>query len=553
MSQSPTATGAPFAGLADQFLKEEYDTSPVWASALGHQQYDEALDDLSARAIGEHADRGRAWLARFEASAGAEPLGLEDDVDRQLIISVLRGRSVMEDWEMWRRQPDTYLNPGLHGVFSLFLHRLKPEPELVQAAVARLRQLPRNLDDGKKNLRPDMAPRIYVERARNQALAGARYARELLPAEVRDEHLRATLAEAGAVAGEALEAFAGYLDGLMPAAEGAWAIGEERYSRLLAEKEMLSLDAAGLRERGRQEYERLAEELRRCSRTIASTDDWAATLLTLNEDCPATPEAMRAAYEEWTQRARRFLQERGLVSFPEGEECAVEPSPPFQRPVLGVASYQMPPAFSASMTGHFFVPFPPDGASPDDVRKRLEGNSYPSIPTTAVHEAYPGHHWQLVMAKRHPSPVRRSYRTAYFSEGWALYTERMMREQGFFEDPKQEMSQYEATIFRAARIVVDTSLHSGEMTYDEAVQFMMQRANLTEPVARAEVTRYCAWPTQASSYLTGCLEILRIRERYFQARGKPLADVDTLRSFHDTLATSGGLPIALAERIALEK
>jgi uncharacterized protein (DUF885 family) len=122
----------------------------------------------------------------------------------------------------------------------------------------------------------------------------------------------------------------------------------------------------------------------------------------------------------------------------------------------------------------------------------------------------------------------------------------MMREQGFFEDPRQEMSQHEAMLFRAARIVVDTSLHLGEMGFDEAVAFMRGKANVPEPTARAEVGRYCAWPTQASAYLTGCLEILAIRERYFARAGR--ADTATLRAFHDRLAGSGGLPPALAER-----
>ena len=109
------------------------------------------------------------------------------------------------------------------------------------------------------------------------------------------------------------------------------------------------------------------------------------------------------------------------------------------------------------------------------------------------------------------------------------------------------MSQIEATLFRAARIIVDTSLHIGDMSFDDAVEFMRTRANLPEPTARAEVARYCSWPTQASAYLTGCLEILRIRQRYLTERG------NSLRAFHDRLASSGGLPIALAEEVALRE
>jgi uncharacterized protein (DUF885 family) len=116
-----------------------------------------------------------------------------------------------------------------------------------------------------------------------------------------------------------------------------------------------------------------------------------------------------------------------------------------------------------------------------------------------------------------------------------------MREQGFYDDPKHELGVSDARIFRAARIVVDTSLHIGDMSVEEAVTFMMENAGLSEPTARAEVGRYCSWPTQASSYLTGSLEIERMRDAYLAAgRGD-------LRSFHDRLARSGALPIGLAE------
>jgi uncharacterized protein (DUF885 family) len=539
---------ADFAELARAFLAEEYAHSPVMASQLGIEGYDDRLDDLSGSAFAERRRRSAEWLARFEA-LGDGGLPADDRIDRDLLLSVLRGRAIMADWEMWRRQPDTYLNPGLSGVFTLFLHRLRPEPELVRAAAARLRAMPDNLADGRRNLRPELAPRIYVERALGQARAGARYVRELLPAEAADPRGRAELAAAGGDAGRALDDFAAFLEGLGPRAAGAWAIGEVRYTRLLREKELLADDAGSLRERGRREYDRLAAELREYARRIAGTEDWAGVLADLNRNHPPTPEAMQATYAEWTERARRFLRERGLVSFPDGEECLVEPSPPFQRPVLAVASYQSPPAFSRSLRGHFFVPFPPDGAPAAEVQKRLENNSYASIPTTAVHEAYPGHHWHLVTMKRHPSAARRTFRTSYFTEGWALYAEQMMREQGFFEDPRHEMSQCEAMLFRAARIVVDTSLHLGELSFEEAVRFMMGKANLPEPTARAEVGRYCSWPTQASAYLTGCLEILALRERYLARQ--PSRDDAALRAFHDTLAGSGGLPPALAARALL--
>jgi uncharacterized protein (DUF885 family) len=533
------------AALARAFFDETLQDSPVLASQLGIDGFDDRLDDLSEAAFEDRRRRSFDWLRRFEQLGDDTCDSFGERIDRDLIRSLLRGRAILDDWLMWRRQPEVYLNPGLGGVLTLFLHRLKPEPDLARAAVARLREIPRCLEDGRRNLRAELTPRLYVDRAIRQARAGARYASDIVAREVSDERLRAELADWGGIAAGAMEVYADFLEGLLPKASGEWAIGEHRYSRILREKELLPYDASSLRERGRGEYERLAGELRGFAQQIEGTDDWSGVLQRLNLDHPTTPEAMLRTYADWTERARQFLRDHALVTLPPGEECVVEPSPVFQRPVTAVASYNSPPPFSRSMRGHFFVPFPPDGASEQEIQQRLENNSYASIPTTSVHEAYPGHHWHLVTAKSNPSPIRRSFRTSYFTEGWGLYAEQVMREQGFFTDPRQEMAQVEATLFRAARIIVDTSLHIGDMTFDEAVEFMRTKANLPEPTARAEVARYCSWPTQASAYLTGCLEILRIRERYLNERG------GSLREFHDRLAASGALPIALAEQAAL--
>ena len=534
-----------FTDLAETFLKEEFAESPVLASSLGLTDYDERLDDLSADAFRRHEERSAAWLQRFRALPD-DTLSPAERIDRDFAASILRGRELNAPQRNWQRQPATYLNPGLQGVFSLFLHRMRPENDLADAARARLAEVPRALRQGMDNLDFTIVPRIYVDRAIGQAKAAANYARELVPQEVKDPKKREQLAGAGGEAGDAFEAFAAFLQHKREKATGTYAIGETLYTALLKEKELLPYDARSLRERGREQYDLLAAELRRLAQEIAGTDDWVGLLERLNKVHAPTPELMRAEYEEWTERARSFLRDTGLVTLPPGERCTVEPSPPFQRPILAVASYNRPPAFSDSLAGHFFVPYPPDNTSPEEIQKRLEGNCSAGIPTTAVHEAYPGHHWHLVMAHFNPSKLRQVFSTSYFSEGWALYAERVMREQGFFTDPKHQLYQYEATIFRAARIIVDTSLHLGEMTFDEAVRFMVEKGNLTEPNARAEVGRYCSWPTQASSYLTGMLEIVDLRTRWLATNGK--SGVPALREFHDRLTGSGAMPTRLAER-----
>jgi uncharacterized protein (DUF885 family) len=546
---------AGFDQLVGEFLNEEFEESPVGASGLGLTEYDDRIDDLSADAFGRRQTRAAEWGRRFADLPDAD-LDHEERIDRDLAVAMMAGRSIMAEWMPWRRDPVAYSGPIANGLFGLFLHRLRPEVELVDAAVKRLGQASRVLEQGRANLDRRLAHPLILERGRDAARGTARYVREMLPTEAASERNRARLADAGAEAARALDEWAAHLDEMSRIATGSWQLGEERYTRLLREREALSYDARSLRDRGRAEYDRLSAEMRDLSRSAWGTDDWSAVLERSNEDHPATEEAMRQAYADWTVRARKFLAETGLITISQGESCDVLPSPPFQRPLLGVASYMSPPAFAPSLLGHFFVPFAPEGASAAEIQKRLAANSFGHIPTTTVHEAYPGHHWHLVVRKTRARRLRRVLGTPYFNEGWGLYAERLMRERGFFTEPIQELNHLKATLFRAARIVVDTSLHLGEMSYDEAVRFMVEKTATPEPTARAEVGRYCWWPTQASAYLTGCLEILRIRDRYLESRGLPAgsaatAPVAVLRGFHDSLAASGSLPLGLAERAVM--
>jgi len=538
-------TSAPFSSLVKDYLLERYEESPSWASMLGLTAYDERSEDLSAEAFRRREAAVLEWTKRF-AAIPDEGLTPDERIDRDVILASLRGRELMQPRLDWQRQPNTYLNPSLGGVFTLFLHRLRPERDLADAARARLEAVPEHVADGKANVDFAIVPPVYIDRAIGQAKAAARYARELVPGEVKDPTLRQKVAEAGAVASDAFEDFAKFLESNKARASGDYAIGEELYTALLREKELLPFGTRDLRERGREQYDLLANEANKIAAQIDVGGTWTEVCERLNRVHAPTPDAMRAEYEEWTERARSFLVDTGLVTLPPGERCTVEPSPHYQRPIQAVASYNQPPAFSDSLHGHFFVPYPPDGTPADEVQKRLEGNCSAGIPTTAVHEAYPGHHWHLVMAKQNGSDIRRTHFTSYFAEGWGLYAERVMREQGFFTDPRHLLFQYEATLFRAARIVVDTSLHMKEMTFDQAVDFMVKNANLTPPNAKAEVGRYCSWPTQASSYLTGMLELIDIRTRWLAKRGS--ADRAALRAFHDAIASTGSIPTSLAER-----
>jgi uncharacterized protein (DUF885 family) len=539
-----TAAGNDFDTAVMAYLGEMFDDTPALATFHGWDGLDDRSPDLSAAGIAAREAWEDRWLDRFSSFPAAD---LSDDelIDRDLAVAVLRGRRALRDWQVWRRNPDHYLSPALMGVFSLFLRRDEVGAGLVGSAEARLRAVPRLLDAGRANLDAGLVPPLFVARALGQCRAGVTYARDMVPAELDGDAGRARLVEAGAVAASAFAEFAAFLEDLQGRATGDWAIGESRYTAVLRDAELLADDASGLHERGAAAWTELDAEMTALARTIdPAAGGWRDVVTACGRDRPATADDMRRAYEDETARTRAFLVERSLVTLPEGERCEVVPSPTFQRPIMAVASYHQPPAFKPSLVGRFNVPYPPEGTGASEVAERLSDNGHHAIPTITAHEAYPGHHWHLTTMGG-ARPLRRVHRSAYFTEGWGLYAERVMREHGYFRDPRDELMHLDFRLFRAARIVVDTALHTGSMTVEQAVTHMRERAGLTEPVARAEVGRYCAWPTQAASYLTGCLEIERIRHRWLgEGRGD-------LRAFHDRIAATGGLPIALAERAAL--
>lgn len=557
------------AALLDEYVDWYFDTNPIAATALGAQGYDDQLGDFSATGFEARDATRLRWLTRFEElDTGSD---LDDGIDRDLVLATLRGEQAVSDWPHWRRDPAAYLAPLFAALYTPFLHRLRPDAQIVQSTAARLRQVSDVLAAMRANLDPDMAAPLLVRRALSQARAGRAFVTGSLPAETADQDLAAQLREAAEPAAEAFDTAVAFLTEFADRASGDWRMGERRYTALLQQRELLDCDAAQLHQRGLQAWAELDAEMTELASQVDPTaDDWRTVIDRMSDDYPPTLEAMRAEYDAETQRARKFLVENALVTLPDGELCRVVPSPNFQRPIFAVAFYVAPPPLTVSRLGHFFVPFTPDGYGEEQVRERLRSNSRAQLPTTSVHEAYPGHHWHLSWMADTPRKIRMLFRSSYFAEGWALYTERMMCEQGYFTSPQHRLAHLEARIFRAARIVTDTALHcndslgtgysgrdpaggngpsggsfSGGMTIEQAERFMSTKGTLNPDTATAEVNRYCAWPTQAASYLTGCLEIERIRSQYLaDGRGN-------LRDFHDQLAGSGSLPLGLARRAVL--
>ena len=305
-----------FADLSNEFLAAEFADAPVRASGLGLTEYDDQLDDLSQAAYERRRLRDALWLDRFR-DVDAATLSFDDAIDRDLAISILRGRRIVDDFEVWRRQPGYLPQSGDE-------RHLRPLPPPA-AADARARRrgrgahapIPDNLADGSRNLRPELVPSIFLDRAANQARAAPATCARSCPRRSRTRR-SARLAEAGEAAATAYEEYVAFLEEMRPTATGDFRSARSATARCCARRSSSASMRASSARRGRAAYDELAEDLARCARELRGTEDWKQVLDELNEDHPTTPEEMRVGYEEWTERAREYLREHRARALPGG-------------------------------------------------------------------------------------------------------------------------------------------------------------------------------------------------------------------------------------------
>jgi uncharacterized protein (DUF885 family) len=242
-------------------------------------------------------------------------------------------------------------------------------------------------------------------------------------------------------------------------------------------------------------------------------------------------------------RARSHIIEHGLATIPPDERIEVIPTPLHLRQSLPLAAYFQPPKFDRDPAGIYVVT-----PSVDDDPDAMREHNWSAISNTSIHEAYPGHHLQLVIAREHPSLSRLQLDATEFVEGWAMYCEQMLREHGFDAGPVFEVGLATDAIWRACRIVLDIQMHRGELSVEKATEFLVEMTRFERSVAHAEVLRYTYTPTYQLSYLLGKVMILELRADEQRRLG---ARFD-LRAFHDALLRNGSLPISFHRRLLAE-
>jgi uncharacterized protein (DUF885 family) len=515
--------------LAESYLDLRWHLDPVEASGAGVTLHDGRLGSFGDEQVREHVAGLRALHGALEELSLDD---LEDEIDRTALLNdarVLIHRFTTETPH--RRDPSFWVSHALEGLHQMLIARDRPAGSRAAAALHRLEALPAFLDEARATLAPD-CPRVFVQTGAEVARTGRALVAELERAYGGTDGVR----DAAAAAGAALERFAGELELLAERSPAAgYAVGEQALNFRLSYQHAIRSTAVEALRYGRRLVEEVEAELERMARRLRPGASWRDVAHRLRDEHPP-PADLVDAYSGAMERARRFVEERGLASLPDGA-LEVTATPDYLRPLIPLAAYLPPGAFSTDRAGRFFVSTP-DGSRDGE---SLRDHCTHEIPATALHEGYPGHHLHFLAAQASPRVVRRVIYSPATVEGWALYCEDMMGTEGFYHSAEERLFQRIALLWRALRVVLDVGLHTGTLPYEEAVRMVRERMGYSASHAESEVRRACAEPAYQLGYALGRRELLALREAYARAAGPEYR----LRAFHDAVMRYGGLPVSL--------
>jgi uncharacterized protein (DUF885 family) len=540
--------------LAEQW-EYSLSTAPEFASYLGDKRWNDQLSDPSQAAIDREIARTREFLARFEA---IDPAGFteQETLNRTLMVYNLRRTLEAARFRPWL-MPVTQIE-GFHLDVAQLPSFLSFETAKdYRDLTARYRKLPAVFDQQMAHMRTGLAaglmpPRFLLEKVVTQVegFAAAKaeespFAEPLsrLPASLSAEEKERVRAELlAAVRESVLPSYTRLAEFLkkeyVPRGRtdvGLWSLpdGAERYAFAVRSFTTTDLGPEEIHQIGLREVERIEGEMLAIAKKLGFSD-----LKTFNAAIEKNPD-LRAKSGQHLLDLYRHHIDRMYARLPElfgrlpKARLEVVPTEPYREKEASSAEYNQPA---------------PDGSRPGRVMVNTgEATSRKifNVESTAYHEGVPGHHLQIALTQELEElpPFRQHGIVTAFVEGWALYSERLGKEVGFYEDPYSDYGRLQDEMLRAIRLVVDTGLHHKRWTRDQVVQFFRDHSALDDVEVQSETDRYIVWPGQALAYKIGQMKIAELRERARKELG-PRFDV---RGFHDRVLDAGALPLDILE------
>ena len=530
--------------------------SPEYASILGDKRYNDQLTNYSASEVNAGLARGREYIRRLGA---IDTSGLSD---QEKISAEVMLRSLIDDqegarfkeWEM----PVNQFN-GFHTSMAQLAGQLTFETvKDYDDWIARLKKIPKTFSQIETNMMLGMEehrvpPQYLMEKvvAQTRAIAEMKSADSPFALPLKKFPAGMGDAERKRIANEMLDAisasvlpsyqrFAKFISSqYVPAGRkdpGAWALpdGDAYYSFRVRQSTTLDKTSAEIHQIGLDEVKRDEAEMLAIAKRLGFADvkSLGAAIKGNPKLHPASAEALVSAYREH-ETAMGLKLPRMFGRLPKA-----------QMEVIAMPAY-----IEKDQAAAFYDEGSPDGKRPG----RVDVNTYDfanrslaPVEAIAYHEGLPGHHLQISIAQELTGlPEFRKHEgyTAY-TEGWGLYSERLGKDVGFYQDPYSDYGRLENDVWRAIRLVVDTGVHSQHWTRQQMVDYFHEHSTVDEPSVQAEVDRYIAWPGQALGYKMGQMKILDLRARAQKEMGSKF----DIKAFHDEILDSGALPLDVLDR-----
>ena len=546
------------ADLLDEHWEYTMKQNPEYASILGDKRYNAEVSDVSEAAVRKEQAATRRWLARFEA---IDTRGFSETqrLNRDLMVRDLRQTLQWSQFRNWQ-MPVNQMG-GIHLGAAQF-----PSLLAFQTAqdyddyITRLGKFPKSISDTMTNMRKGMAnrlmpPQFLLTKVGEQAGNIAKTAADKSPFAGPLENMPDTLsaqekerirtALLAAIEKHVIPSYAKFAafvrDEYAPKGRthvGVWSLpdGRERYAFMVRNQTTTDKTPDEIHRIGLDEVARIEGEMLEIARKLGFNDlkTFNASLETNPEVRAKGPQHIIDSYQKFTDQMYAKLPQ--LFGRLPKASMEIVPTPSFREAEASSAEYNTPA---------------PDGSRPGRVYvNTYEAHKRKTIPfeSTAYHEGVPGHHMQLAIQQELgdlPKFRQQGGETA-FVEGWALYSERLGKEVGFYENPYSDYGRLNDEMLRAIRLVVDTGLHSKRWTRDQVVQYFRDHSAIDEVEVQSETDRYIVWPGQALAYKIGQLKILELRERAQRQLGTRF----DIRKFHDEILGAGSLPLqTLEERI----
>jgi uncharacterized protein (DUF885 family) len=563
---APNAADVAFETIARRYLDEMAALTPVRATELGDHRFDDRLDDVSASGREARVTLARALLQSIRGIDRSQ-LSRAHQVDAHMLTHRLEYQIWrVEELAEWRWDPLIYVGIAGDSIYSLMAREFAPAPDRLRNAGARLAELPRFLAQVRESLEPARVPRIHAETAAKQNSGVLSLIDELVVPQLgllpQDEQaqLKSVIAKARAAVTQQqiwLE------KRLVPESTGDFRLGATLYDAKLRFALDSSLSRAAIRQRAQAELTRTRAEMYAIARKVLMGRPGAPPL-------PATPNAdseqegiaaaLELAYAERPARAEvfdvarstydsalRFVREKDLVTLAD-EPLDIVPMPEFRRGVALAYCDAPGPLDRGQKTFYAVSPMPEDWTSAQ-VDSFLREYNTRSIHNLTIHEAMPGHYLQLAHANRYPSPLRAVLQSSPFIEGWAVYGERVMTEQGYLDgDPLMHLIQLKWYLRVIGNAILDSAVHVDGIERDAAMRMMVHDTFQEEREAAGKWTRAQLSSAQLPTYFVGVQEHLALREEARKRWGKSFA----LKRYHDTVLSYGSPPVRFARALMFD-